>query len=71
MIDKNNIGQVYDILDVSNFRFNCFLCDIICSRLIDERYPSYDLLRVYAKTQAGKEYDGVDTKDEYDELFYQ
>ena len=71
MIDKNNIGQVYDILDVSNFRFNCFLCDIICSKLIDERYPSYDLLRVYAKTQAGKEYDGVDTKDEYDELFYE
>ena len=71
MIDKNNIGQVYDILDVSNFRFNCFLCDIICSKLIDESYPSYDLLRVYAKTQAGKEYDGVDTKDEYDELFYE
>ena len=50
MINENNIGQVYDILDMSKFEFNCFLCNIICSRLIDERYPSHDLLRVYAKT---------------------
>ena len=57
-------------MDISNFRFHYFLCDIICSRLIDERYPSHNLLRVYAKTQAGKEYDRVDTKEKYDEFFY-
>ena len=43
---------------------------MICARLIDERYPSHDMLRVYAKTQAGKVYDGVDTKEDYDKQFY-
>ena len=43
---------------------------MICARLIHERYPSHDLLRIYAKTYARKRYDGVDTKEKYDELFY-
>ena len=71
MINENNIAKAYDILDMSNFGFNCFLCNIICSRIIDERYPPHYLLRIYAKTQAENKHGEVYTKEEYDKKFYE
>ena len=38
--------------------------------MINEQYPSYDLLRVYAKLFEGEEDDDINTKEDYEKMFY-